>query len=148
MRWTEEDYTRFQERAKPTKRTDTLQSVIEDHGFIPAESVEQRAVACYLDSLGVLWCHVPNEGKRKKSTGGFLVGQGLKKGCPDVLIFDSPPASPAVRGVAIEMKRKRGGKVSPEQQEWLDRLNGLGWITFVCQGANDALKVLKGLGWK
>lgn len=152
LRWTEEqvqDYLSRQPKIKAAQEVakNGLQALIEERGFIPAERVEQSVVARYLDMLGVRWCHVPNEGKRKKSTGGFLVGQGMKAGCPDILIFTPPPLHPEARGVAIEMKRIKGGRVSDEQREWLDDLASLGWIAQVCHGANAAIRFLKQLGW-
>lgn len=62
----------------------------------PTESMEQRALAQYLDMLRLTWCHVPNGAQLAgragpRVAGGILVGHGMKAGVPDVLIFQRPP---------------------------------------------------------
>jgi len=111
------------------------------------ESQIQRGVAAVLDRLGVCWCHVPNEGKRNKIAGSRLKAAGLKSGVPDILIFDPAPNDPTVRGVAIELKRNKGGRLSENQKEWLDNLSRLGWHTAVCKGYGAAIKELERLGF-
>ena len=44
------------------------------------------------------------------------------------------------RLVAIEMKRKKGGRLSAEQQDWLRCLNSAGIETFVAKGSDEAIK--------
>lgn len=118
----------------------------------PMEEFEQRALAAWLDSRRVggervLWTHPPNGGKRGKATAAKLKREGVKAGVPDALIFTPPPAHPGARGVALELKRQRGGRVSDEQEEWLGRLAALGWVTLVCKGATAAQKALQELGY-
>lgn len=113
----------------------------------PTEEQEQRRLALYLDRLGLLWCHVPNGGNRNKITGGKLKAQGTKRGVPDVLIFESPPKHPNALGVAVELKRQKGGKLSNEQRTWLLRLSERGFVTYVAHGFEDARDFLAGLGW-
>jgi hypothetical protein len=38
------------------------------------------------------------------------------------------------------MKRERGGVISPEQQDWLAYLSGIGHTTIVAKGCEDAKK--------
>ena len=76
-----------------------------------------------------------------------LKAQGVKPGVPDVLIFDSPPALPERRGVAIELKRRKGGRATGYQQDWLTALAERGWFTAVCRGAGEAIEELKQLGY-
>ncbi len=108
----------------------------------PTEDQEQRTVAQFLDLLGFRWSHTPNEGKRNVANGARLKAAGMKKGCPDILIFDRPPDSDYV-GVAIELKRQRGGRLSDEQREWLDALTERGWLTRCCKGADEAIKFVR-----
>jgi hypothetical protein len=61
---------------------------------------------------------------------------------PDVLIFE--PLAGHV-GVAIELKRVKGGKVSPEQERWLGWLRARGWCAFVARGADEAMARLEEL---
>ena len=112
----------------------------------PTEAQEQTALAHWLDARGVVWCHVPNGGARASWTGRALKAQGAKKGVPDVLVF-TPPDGKAFYGVAIELKRKKGGRLKPEQVQWLEDLNRCGWLTECCAGADEAIKFLEELGY-
>ncbi len=111
------------------------------------EQRHQRAVAAYLDCRepAPTWLHIPNERSNGFET-MILVGLGLKKGAPDFMIFD-----PVVdfgsgvfeySGVAIELKRPKGGIKTPEQIEWLAALARCGWFTKFCNGANEAFDVI------
>jgi len=126
---------------------DAFQRLIESKGFNPREEVDHMAVAQYLDLLGLFWMHVPNEGRRKASTGARLKAMGMLPGVSDFIIFDAPPLHPCAKGVALELKRTKGGTVSDAQQEFLDRLNRKGWLTHIAHGANESLDYLRGLGW-
>jgi len=77
----------------------------------------------------------------------MLKASGVVRGVPDLLIFDPPPLREAV-GVALELKREKGGSVSPEQQRWLQELNARGWVAIVARGAADALRQLRELGFE
>ncbi len=113
----------------------------------PPESVIQMAVARYLDHLGVLWTHCPNGGQRSIVTAKRLRAEGLKAGVPDILIFTRPPKVVPARGAAIELKREKGGRLSPDQKQWLKDLEDNGWVTAVCCGLDEALAVLKDWGY-
>lgn len=126
-------------------------------GAVPTERTEQVKLAKYLDSLGVLWCHVPNEGhggygKGAQIKGARLRAEGLKSGVPDVLIFDSCEVQEDGEalphsGCAIELKRQKGGRVSESQKRWLVDLKRRGWFTAVCNGFDEARKVVERLGY-
>ena len=51
--------------------------------------------------------HIPNEGKRTKSTGGRLKKEGLRKGYPDIVLNVSKQD---YHGLFLELKRKRGNR--------------------------------------
>jgi len=112
-----------------------------------SESSEQRALVSHLDRCGVCYCAVPNGGLRSKKTAWKMVSEGAKKGVPDLLIFDPPPAKPACYGVALELKRSHGGRLSSAQKVWLDRLEARGWVPLVAEGCSEALKALRLLGY-
>jgi hypothetical protein len=114
---------------------------------IPKEEQEQEALAEWLDYKRILWTHVPNEGRRKPQYNAKLKRLGLKKGVPDILIFDPPRKGEGFVGVAIELKRKKGGRVSPEQEGWLEALKEVGWYATVCNGADEAINILTSLGY-
>ena len=112
---------------------------------IPTEDEEQKVVVQYLDLLKIDFCAVPNGGHRHKAVAAKLKTTGVKPGVPDLLIFTIPRNKPACSGVAIEMKRRKGGVLRKNQQEWLDKLDGHGWMTFVCKGADDAIEIIDAL---
>ena len=108
-----------------------------------------QAVACtVLDELGVLWAHPPNEALQRGGMlyGALQVGQGVKTGLPDILIFDAPPSTPDARGVAIELKTEVG-TASPDQRRWLAALEARGWVCSVERGTDAFLGRLRALGW-
>lgn len=109
-----------------------------------SEAAAQERVVAELRRAKVLFCAVPNGGTRDKREAISLKRGGLQKGAPDLLVFDTPRGS-SVPGVAIEMKRKRGGRLAPEQEDFLKALSERGWLTFVCRGSDEALAVLRGL---
>jgi hypothetical protein len=47
-------------------------------------------------------------------------------------------------GLYIEMKRAKGGQLSPPQKEWIDRLRAEGYRVEVCAGADAAMEVITG----
>ena len=55
---------------------------------------------------------------------------GVVKGVPDLFV-------PAWR-LWIEMKRTKGGSLSPEQKDWIDYLQNVGYCVIVGKGADDA----------
>ena len=153
--------------AKSEKNRDSLQEAWKGAGpkkkrraksDIPTEREEQVKLAKYLDSLGLLWCHVPNEGhggygKGAQIKGARLRAEGLKSGVPDVLIFSqcsvvSDKEELHRSGCAIELKRQKGGRVSDSQKEWLAGLRRAGWVAEVCNGFEEAQKLIKELGYE
>ena len=106
------------------------------------EDREQQTVVQYLDLLRIDFCAVPNGGHRHKAVAAKLKATGVKSGVPDLLIFTRPKGFTRASGVAIEMKRKKGGVVSENQREWLTKLDEHGWLTFVCRGADEAITVI------
>lgn len=123
----------------PKKRAATNGEAIQ-RATVPLERDEQRALTKYLNGMGVLWFHPVNEAKRSLRLAARLRAQGMKAGVPDVLIFT--PCSVdghSYAGVAVELKRQKGGKVSDTQDTWLQNLRACGWLAFVALGADDAI---------
>lgn len=113
----------------------------------PTEAAEQMALSRWLDLKRLLWCHVPNSGQHKVQYRAAMARQGLKRGVPDLLIFTPPPRVPGCRGVAIELKRLRGGTVSDSQRYWIEQLQAADWQARVCKGAQAAVDWLGSLGY-
>lgn len=112
---------------------------------IPTEEEEQMKLAEYLDMKGYCWFHCPNEGKHKPQYRAKQAKLGLKAGVPDIIILDVPEDDNCHRGVAIELKRKKGGKVTEEQNKWLGKLGCYHWIIKVAYGADEAIDWLEKL---
>lgn len=124
----------------PTKKAGAASSV-------PTEDYELRRLAGWLDKKAILWCHVANEGQNKWQYRAKMANRGVKPGVPDVLIFSPPPKVVGARGVAIELKRVKGGTVSRYQKDWLDRLEQADWLTHIAKGHENAIIYLKELGY-
>ncbi len=113
---------------------------------IPTEEFEQELVfqwAAYgqrkYPELALLHASA-NGGHRHKATAARLKRTGVKAGVPDMFL---PVARNGHHGLFIELKRRKGGRVSPEQKEWLKALNEQGYRAVVCKGADEAIKELK-----
>ena len=78
---------------------------------------------------------IPNGGSRSKAEAGRLKAEGVSAGVPDLFI----PAW----GLFIEMKRAKGGVVSPEQEDWLEYLASEGYAVMVCRGLDEAMEMVK-----
>lgn len=80
----------------------------------------------------------PGQSKKAKAQGI------LERGIPDI-IGDIPLNG--FHGHRIELKRIKGGKVSPEQKARLYMLNALDYKAEVCYGGDEAIKsIIKYLG--
>ena len=113
----------------------------------PPEDAEQQVLAKWLDMHRINWFHPPNGGHRNVIVASKLKAQGVKRGVPDVMIVDPPPAYPDNVGAAVELKRRKDGRVTPEQTHWLAILQERGWAVAVCRGASEAIEFLESLGY-
>lgn len=120
----------------------------EEYNKIAARAVSEETEQIHL----MVWCrymeskfpeletiyHIVNEGKRTAVTGGKLKEMGLRKGMPDVHL---PVSHCAFASLYIEMK-KIGGKPTAEQIDRLEVLERWGNAVAICEGAEQAEKVL------
>lgn len=67
-----------------------------------------------------------------------LKAEGLRPGVPDLCL---PVARGGYHGLYLEMKTEKG-KVSPDQQAWLEALRGEGYCAMVARGDEEARSVL------
>lgn len=84
---------------------------------------------------GVRIFAIPNGGHRHKAVAAKLRASGVSAGVPDLFI-------PAWR-MWIEMKRAKGGRVSPAQKDWLEYLDEHGYHTVVCHGQDQAIAAVE-----
>jgi hypothetical protein len=118
----------------------------------PSETKEQIALVGLLNQVKyngqpLRFAAIPNGGFRNKKNAAILKRMGVRPGVPDILIFDSPPNYPMQKGAALELKKLKGGKLSPEQIEWLDYFKNNSWVTGVAEGLNEALALLRDWGY-
>ncbi|GKW24382.1 hypothetical protein PEC311524_19760 [Pectobacterium carotovorum subsp. carotovorum] len=106
-----------------------------------AELEEQAALIEWADKtviddikIGDYLLHIPNEGKRGPKAARDAKRLGVRAGVPD-LFLTLPRGRYA--GLWIEMKAK-GGKLSPQQEVWLKRLEDAGYRAVCCFGFNQA----------
>lgn len=92
---------------------------------VPSEHQEQCmlfAWAAYRPVLALLHA-IPNGGKRDIRTDAMLKAEGVKPGVPDIFL---PIARGPYHGMYIELKRRKGGVLSKEQEAWIRALDGRG----------------------
>ena len=65
---------------------------------------------------------------------------GLLKGYPDIFL---PVKNKEYSGLFIELKRVKGGVVSPEQKDFLSFLNSQGFKAVVCRGSKEAIETIE-----
>jgi hypothetical protein len=101
---------------------------------LPTEHEEQRELVKWFRQTypGVRIFAIPNGGLRSPSTAARLKAEGVSSGVPDLCV-------PAWR-LWIEMKRAKGGVVSPEQRDWIEYLEAHEYWCIVGKGAEDAKK--------
>lgn len=105
----------------------------------PLEVAEHIALANYLRWKGVLFNHSPNEGKRLPQYVAKLKRMGMRTGFPDFFVYEPRGG---FHGLAIEMKRRRGGQVSDAQAACLEELERNGYKAVVCRGFDEARAVV------
>jgi hypothetical protein len=118
---------------------------------VPTEHIEQAAVVAWAEDMSAKWPElamlfaVPNfaghmgRAATRLRAGAKAKREGRKAGVPDLVL---PVARHGYHGLFIEMKRQRGGTVSPEQREWHTALREQGYAVYVCKGAFAAITVL------
>ena len=108
--------------------------------MMKTEHEEQRELVQWIrQACGVRVFAIANGGLRSIATAGRLKAEGVSAGVPDLFV-------PAWL-LWIEMKREKGGSVSPEQCDWHAYLTGLGHHVIVGRGQEDAKEKMRNLGF-
>jgi VRR-NUC domain. len=113
---------------------------------IPTEHEEQVKVFEWAELVKgkypeiALMFAVPNGSNKSVASAMKFKREGLKSGVPDICL---PVARCKKHGLYIEMKRKKGGVVSKEQDWWLTQLRMQGYETVVCYGGNEAINIIE-----
>ena len=103
---------------------------------VPTEHNEQVSLCGWLaiNHPDLDYFAVPNGGNRNIVTAIKLKAEGVKAGVPDMFF-------PALK-LFVELKRAKGGRLSPEQKYWIETLTRAGYRVAVCKGAAEAVKVI------
>lgn len=105
---------------------------------VATEEQEQIIVVQYCRLHNVPCFHVPNSTWTKSIQVKMRNKRlGVSPGVPDLFVVV------ADRLIGIEMKRTKGGTVSPFQKDWIQTLNDAGIETRVCRGAEEAINFIK-----
>lgn len=138
--------------AKKSERSSRAVKARRVPNLLPTEAQEQKVLAHYLNhTFGYHgWIHPPNERKAHVQNMRNLSAMGTKSGIPDILIFRHVPFCCQIKdikflGIAIELKRQKGGRVSKNQEKWLSELDEAGWYTMVAYGAQQAIDEIERL---
>lgn len=98
---------------------------------VPLEDEEQMDFVEWLDLVGLKYTSIPNSTYTKSwSQKRRNTALGLRAGFPDMVLIIPPHRSKDGLGHLLcpEMKRRKGGTLSPEQRAWIDALNALGSV--------------------
>ena len=112
---------------------------------VPFEADEQKALFEWRDRMRgkypalALMYAVPNGGSRNLIEARHLKEQGVMAGVPDICL---PVPNPFHTALYIELKRRKGGRVSDEQRGWIAALNRVGNLAVVCKGWEEARDVI------
>ena len=66
---------------------------------------------------------------------------GMKKGYPDIFL---PVPRGQYAGLFIELKKRKGGRIDPEQRVWQEFLLSQGYDHHFCRGADEAWERILG----
>ena len=108
---------------------------------VPSERDEQIALFQWaklyqrmMPELALLH-HIPNGGSRNQIEAYNLKRQGVKPGVPDICL---PIPNGQFSALYIELKRRKGGRLSDDQRGWIEALNRAGNRAVVCKGWEEA----------
>ena len=119
--------------------------------FNPLEDYECITFSDWLKVNNIPHAHIANE-SRSSSQSAMIRGAKLKRMGQSRGVWDYEVYIP-IKGVTgrvdcyelvkIEMKRRKGGVVSPEQKQWGKIYELAGINCKVCRGADEAIKYVK-----
>ena len=122
---------------KPTARKPNTSPMERDEQELLFEWAEYAA--CSHPELALLFA-IPNGEYRPAKTAHNLHLQGVLAGVPDMCL---PVPRGGYGALYVELKRRRGGRVSEQQRAWIDALNRVGNKAVVCKGFDEAKKAIE-----
>lgn len=111
----------------------------------PLERHEQATFVDWLELQGLLFSATAQSTYTKSwSQKRLNHATGLRKGVPDMLVIIPPERAKNGSGAVlfIEMKRRKGGVLSPEQKVWIENIQAIsGTVSaIVAKGADEAIE--------
>jgi hypothetical protein len=110
--------------------------------LVPTEHVEQCTLMAWASRVQVrmpelnLLFAIPNAGAgAQRGQAGKMKAEGVKSGVPDLCL---PVPRGRYHGAFIEMKRRKGGRLSPEQVAWRAKLEERGYAYCLACGFDEA----------
>ena len=113
-----------------------------------SEYQEQCNLVEYLELKGLKFSKIAQDTYAKGwSTKIKNKKSGVRKGLPDLLIILPPMVNGyGARLLFIELKTVRGGKLSPEQKEWINELNKIVNVSaHCCKGFDASVELIEQL---
>ena len=113
---------------------------------VPLEAFEQELIFKWRDQNKIKYPDLAllhSSGNGLRLTPGQATKakkQGLTKGLPDIFL---PVPKNNYYGLFIELKRIKGGKVSPEQEMFIKALEKQGYKAKVCHGHQESIEIIK-----
>lgn len=111
------------------------------------EKFEQIEFVDFCKSRNITVISTQNGFKMPKTAFNFaaysrsLKRMGLAPGFPDLIVL-ARNKSGTHEVLFIEMKRQKGGRVSPEQKEWIQKLDNDGYCVGIAKGFESAVQIL------
>lgn len=121
------------------------------NGELPFEPKDMKVMPEWKEQTYVVdWAHLHpivrdyilgifNEGQRSAIRSAVMKRMGLRPGVCD--LFIAYPAH-GKHGMWLEMKKRRGSKISAEQRTWVNRMNSVGYVAVICYGWEQAVKAI------
>ena len=81
---------------------------------------------------------VPNGGSRNLYEAKNMKESGTLAGVADLVVVGN-----GGRVLFVEMKRQKGGKLKPEQEEWIQKLDDKDYCVGVAKGCESAVRILQ-----
>jgi hypothetical protein len=111
----------------------------------PTEYWEACQFSKWLTEHRIVHTHVANENPSKMRAIAEKK-MGKRPGVYDyIVVIPLEPNSYANKLIWVELKRKHGGRVSPDQKEWGRLLDSCGEPNYVCKGHEEAIALVSKL---
>jgi VRR-NUC domain len=109
---------------------------------VNSEAYQQQLVVLFIRSTypNALYCASAGGMRTSYLQAVKMKRTGYVKGFPDLFIYE-PRGE--FHGLAIEMKKEKGGSVSSEQKWWRDELRNRNYDSYICKGSEEAIEIIK-----